>query len=515
MAGYDGRGIERALGRTWLSGFTSWTWPQYQWNWHHKVTSRYLDALAMGQIRKLMVFMPPRHGKSELASRRLPAYYLGRFPDREIILTSYAADLASRMNRDVQRIIDSPRYAQLFPETRLAGGRSATRWKRTSAKRTDSLFEIVGRKGGLRSSGVRGGITGMGFRLGIIDDPYKNAEEALSSTIRNKVEEEYRSSFLTRQAPDASILLMGTRWHHDDLFGVISREQPGEWEILSLPAISGDVPKHPADEREHASQALWPGRFDLDWLAAMRKSVGSLWWSAMYDQEPTPEGGNLFRRQWFGRYRDGGDYWLVAGRHGPVHKADCMVFASVDPSASEKQSADYTAIVVGALTALGDVLILHVDRERLTPDKIPHRMAHVARQWDPQFYTFEDNGFQIAVVQAARRLPGMPPIREVGPQGKGKVVRATPAIVKSEAGQVFVPEPGPDWLEDFFDELERFRGEDETNDQVDAFAYLINQCPRMIGDRSDKNAQDVAERVSATARESQAGRRGLWGRIGR
>lgn len=510
MSGFSQQALHRAAARKDMEAFVAWTWPQYQWSWHHRVLCRYLEALVTGEIPRLMVFMPPRHGKSELASRRLPAYFLGREPDKEVILLAATAELASKMNRDCQRIIDSADYAKLFPGTRLAGGRSATRFASARAKRTDSLFEIVGRRGGMRSAGARGGIVGMGFSLGIIDDPYKNAEEALSLTIRDKVEEEYRSAFLTRQAPGAGILLMGTRWHHDDLFGKVSREQPGEWEILSFPAVSKGL-RHPADERDGEGIALWEERFNIPWLEKMKKGVGSLWWSALYDQDPIPEGGMLFRRGSFGRYRDSGDYWLLQDRDG-VHKSYCQVMASVDPAASEKTAADYTAIVVGALTPSNDLLILDVIKEHLTPDKIPKKMLEVARKYDPQFFTFEANGFQVAVVQGARKLDGMPPIREVQPNGKGKVVRATSAMIKVDAGQVFVPEPAPDWLEPWFDVLERFRGEDEENDVVDAFADLVRQCPRVIGERSDRDAREVAERVAATAREAQAPRRGLWGR---
>lgn len=507
-SGLDGLRLHRA--RTEMERFVSWTKADYVWGWHQRVLCKYLDRLTRRAIRKLMVLMPPRHGKSELVSRRLPAHFLGLEPDSPVILVSYAADLASRMNRDCQRVMDDPSYARLYPETRLAP-RGASVRQGQRAVRTDSLFEVVGRGGSLRTAGFRGGITGMGFRLGIIDDAYKNAEEAMSVTIRDKVYEEYRSSFLTRQAPDASILLTGTPWHHDDLYGTLQREEPGEWEVLRFPAISQDD-RHVEDERIGPGEALWPDRFDLPWLERMQRSLGSLWWSALYQCEPTPEGGNLFRRSWFGRYRSEGEFWLIAGR-GPAHKPDCTVFAAVDPAASEKQSADYTAIVVGAMTRTNDLLILDVIRERMTPDRIPKRMQEVARQWDPQFFVFEDNGFQVAVSRQARKLEGMPPIREVRPHGKGKVVRATPAIVKAEAGQVFVPEPAPEWLGPFFDELERFRGEDETNDQVDAFADLVNQSRRLGITGPETEADEIERRVlPRPERDGAAQRRGLWGR---
>lgn len=518
MDGSTHPAIARELGRKRMADFVRWTMPGQVEGWHLRTLDRYLDRLVAGDIRRLMVFMPPRHGKSERVSRRLPAYFLGRNPDSEVMQISYAAELAASMNRDVQRIMDSPRYAQLFPAARLpgrGGGRSATRLDGFRPKRTDSLFELAGRKGRLRSAGMLGGLTGMGFSLGIIDDPYKNAEEALSATIRQKVEEEYRSSFLTRQAPDARILLTLTRWHHDDLAGVLTREDPDGWEVLSFPAVSKEA-RGPADERDGPGQALWPERFPVPWLADMRKAVGSFWWSALYDQEPIPEGGNLFNRHWFGQYRDGGDYWHVAGRDG-VHKSDCTVFIAIDPAASEKEAADCTAMAVVSLTPLNDLLVLEVINERLTPDRIPKRIREVCRQWDPAFLVCEDTGFQVAVIQAARQLGDLPPLREVGHHGKGKVVRATPAIIKAEAGQVFVPHhtgPGdaPPWLMPFFDQLERFRGEDEANDMVDAFAYAVRQCPRLVAERSSPDADAVAERLSLRDRDSRAEGRGLWGR---
>jgi len=511
--------LTRYRDRTEMERFVRWTWAQaqpYKWGWHNRALCRYLDAMVAGKIRKLMVFMPPRHGKSELVSRRLPAYWMGRHPDDEVIAVSHTAKLADQMSRDVQRIIDHPRYAYLFPDTRLyaGGGRSATR-NAMRAVRTQSYFEVVGRRGRYRSAGVGGAIVGMGFRLGVIDDPYKDAEEATSEVIREKVEEWYRSVFATRQAPDAAQLLMLHRWHHDDLAGVLLREDPDGWEVLSFPAVSGEE-RHPADKRTGPGQALWPEQFDLAFLDAMRKSVGSLWWEALYQQRPLPEGGLLFRRGWFGHYRDGGDYWHVAGR-GPIHKSDCTVLATVDPAASEKETADCTAIPVGVLTPLGDLLILEVVNKRLGVHEIPREMLAVALRHGVEFFGVEDTGFQVAVINEARKVPGMPPIRELSPNGKGKVVRATPAIIKAEAGQVFVPahtgpRDAPDWLMPFFDQLERFRGEDEPNDMVDGFAWLVRQCPRLVGEKSTPDQDAVMERLALKDREEHARSRNLWGR---
>src|SRR5271166_2629666 len=141
-----------------LAVFTLRTKPDFQMARHHQLVCHYLEMLVTGKIRRLMILMPPRHGKSELVSRRLPAYFLGRFPDCHVIACSYGADLAERMSRDCQRIIDSPAFGGIFPGVGL---------------RRD-LFEIVDRRGSYRAAGIGGGITGMGFDLGIIDDPFKN-----------------------------------------------------------------------------------------------------------------------------------------------------------------------------------------------------------------------------------------------------------------------------------------------------------------------------------------------------
>ena len=157
-----------------LLAFTCYTMPEYEINWHHHIMCQYLDDFANGKINRLMVFMPPRHGKSELVSRRLPAFLLGRDPNLQIITASYSDSLASLMNRDVQRIIETPAYAHLFPDTKL--GAIADRGVR--AIRSSSMFEVIGKKGRYKSAGIGTGITGMGADIAIIDDPVKDQSES-------------------------------------------------------------------------------------------------------------------------------------------------------------------------------------------------------------------------------------------------------------------------------------------------------------------------------------------------
>ncbi|HEX7765790.1 MAG TPA: terminase family protein, partial [Nitrospira sp.] len=371
--------------RTELLSFTTWTKPDFQVGRHHKIMCRWLDRLAAGVVKRLMIFAPPRHTKSELVSRRLPAFYLGKNPKEEVVLATYGADLANRMNRDVQRIIDDPKYRQVFPGIRLPvpGERTRGRWGGNKPKRTDSYFELVGRKGCLRSAGVGGGITGMGFHLGIIDDPLKNFEEAYSPVIRDKLDEWYASTFWTRQAKDAKILVTMTRWHHDDIAGrLIDRmhedQDADQWVVIRLPAVADDN-LWSEDDRE-IGEVLWPERFDERFMQQAKGALGSVLFTGLYQQTPLQEGGNYFKSFWFDQsFRDAGEFWDVDKR-GPVGKLQCPVFMTVDPAANEKRAADYTAIGVFAQTPWNDLLVLDMIRERLPLEGIAKKMLEVSQK---------------------------------------------------------------------------------------------------------------------------------------
>jgi predicted phage terminase large subunit-like protein len=284
-----------------ILGFTQYTMPEYDTNWHHRTLCERLDALVRGDITRLMVFMPPRHGKSELVSRRFPAYILGHDPNAHIIACSYGADLASRMNRDVQRIIDAPEYGQVFPKTRLYGSNVRT-IARGSWLRNSDIFEVVEYQGVYRSAGVGGGITGMGFTYGIIDDPIKNREEADSETIREKIWEWFTSTFYTRQHRDARILITLTRWHEDDLGGRLlelaaNDPKADQWSVLRLPAVA-DEDQPTDDDPRTMGDPLWPDRFGLDMLGKIQ-ATDHRQWEALYQQRPRALAGDYFKRAWF------------------------------------------------------------------------------------------------------------------------------------------------------------------------------------------------------------------------
>lgn len=292
--------LRRRQARRGLLAFTQYTFGDYEVNWHHELVCSYLDRFVAGEILRLMIFQPPRTGKSELVSRRLPAYILGRNPDAAIIAASYSADLARRMNRDVQRIMDSPEYLALYPETRLFGENVRTvaggAWLRNS-----DMFEVVGRAGVYRSTGIGGGITGTGMHYGIVDDPVKNRQEANSETVRESIWSWYTSTFRTRLAPGGGILLTVTRWHEDDLAGRLLKlaetdAKADQWVVVSLPAIA-EEPVATYDRRR-PGEALWPERFGLDDMERTRVSLGSFDWNALYQQRPRPLEGGIIKQQW-------------------------------------------------------------------------------------------------------------------------------------------------------------------------------------------------------------------------
>lgn len=295
--------IER--GRTGLQGFTAFTKKDYDFAWFHKLVCEYLDKLERGEIKKLMIFLPPQHGKSELSSRRFPAYALGKDPRRKIGLASYSADLSNSFNRDVQNIIDDDEYRKLFPNVYLNGKGIAG-----AELRNVNFFETVGYKGFLKTVGVRGSLTGTPLDFGIIDDPFKDRAEANSATIRDKVWQWYQDVFLTRLHNDSRQLLLFTRWHEDDIAGRIlnpkskyyNEEEAKEWTVLALPALKeATKPIRQAEDiadPRAIDEALWEKRHSGKRLRRIKVTNPS-GFNSLYQQRPTAQEGNKIKRDWF------------------------------------------------------------------------------------------------------------------------------------------------------------------------------------------------------------------------
>jgi predicted phage terminase large subunit-like protein len=254
---------------------------------HLDLINEALMRIARGDLLRLMVNLPPRHGKSELISRYFPAWYLGTFPDRRVILCSYEADFAAQWGRRARDVLEE--FGLLF--------RDRVRVDQTSS--AADRWDFKGHQGGMITAGVRGPITGKGADVLIIDDPVKNAEEAASPTYREAAWEWYKSTAYTRLEPGGAIILIQTRWHEEDLSGKLLEEMHQEggeqWEIINLPALAeaGDpLGRQPGE-------ALWPVRFPQEVLERKKIAVGSYFWAALYQGKPAPPGGNLFKREWF------------------------------------------------------------------------------------------------------------------------------------------------------------------------------------------------------------------------
>lgn len=284
--------------------FIEYTMPKYKFNWHHDAMIERLDKLVHQKNQRIIIEMPPRHGKSELVSRRFPAYFLGRHPDKEVIACSYSAALATTFNRDVQRILESEEYHEVFPDTLIPNTVfSREHPDNAKYKKTTSLFEIIGHSGQLLSAGVGGSITGQGADLLVIDDPFKNEEEAMSEVIREGVFGWYNSTAYTRLEGGANVVICMTRWHLQDLCGKLISEMEfgGEtWEVISFPAIA--TAKRCEIDPRKKGEPLWPGKYDIERLETIKRQVGARVWSALYQQSPIIEGGNIVKADDFQYY---------------------------------------------------------------------------------------------------------------------------------------------------------------------------------------------------------------------
>lgn len=291
----------RRQARRHLLHFTNYTYPRYQAELAHRLLADALNDVVTGDCKRLMVFAPPQHGKSELVSVRLPAYWLGKRPDDPIILTSYAASLAHSKSRQAREVVESLAFAALFPDVRT-----------NPASRAVDNWTLDGHRGELVAAGVGGPITGHGALLGIIDDPFENYAQAESATIRESTWQWYRSTFRTRVWEDGAIILVMTRWHEDDLAGRLLKANPNEWRVIRLPAIAESQEERDANNQRigqstglpdpigrAVGEALCPKRFSELALQAIKVDVGSYVWYAQYSGSPRPPAGNRFQRSWF------------------------------------------------------------------------------------------------------------------------------------------------------------------------------------------------------------------------
>jgi len=423
--------------------------------------------VADGKIKRLIIEEPPRHGKSELVSRRLPAYILGKNPNAKIIATSYAHSLAASMNRDVQRIMDSSTYQAIFPKTRLSGKNVKTS-SRSSWLRNSEEFEVVDAEGSYKCAGVCGGITGKGFDFGFIDDPYKDEKEASSPVVQQAVWEWYTSTFFTRQEKDAAIVITLTRWNMKDLVSLIlqqEREQgtDSEWTILRLPAIAEGV-LHPDDPRQEG-EALWSEKYDIAKLLQMKRTMPISQWSAMYQQEPVPKTGRIFNLA-----------WIKQEHKVNVLPAQLKTLWYWDNAGTEDGGARTCGALVGKADGLYYIIkIIKGQWSAATRESVKLHNANMAREkYGTQvvYCEQEPGSGGLEQFEATQRfLDGFAVYKDKVTGDKAE--RAKPFASQLEVGNVrFLDDPDDRWLNSFLDELYMFPN-GRFKDQVDAVSGAI------------------------------------------
>jgi hypothetical protein len=355
--------LARRRARASLLEFTRYTKPDFNPGTHHGTIASALERVERGECRRLMIFAPPRHTKSELASRRFPAWYLGRHPNRQLITSTYASEFAQDFGRDVREIVQDDTYRRLFDMSLAADSTSRGRWH------TD-------RGGVYFAVGVGGPITGRGAHLALIDDPVKNRQDAESETIRESVWHWYTSTLRTRLMPGGAIVLICTRWHEDDLAGRLLEAQKhgGEqWEVVSLPAI-----RHEDGE----DKALWPEWYPIEELHQIKGAIGPRDWLSLYQQTPTVESGTYFKREWMQRYTD-----------LPEHMT---VYMSGDFAVTDG-GGDFTEIGVWGVDTAGRVFMLDWWHGQTSADVWVKAMVSLAEQWKPIWFIGETGPIRRAV----------------------------------------------------------------------------------------------------------------------
>jgi predicted phage terminase large subunit-like protein len=468
----------QSRGRESFRGFIQYTDPNYEMNWHHAILCDKLEEFAQGKIKRLIVEVPPRRGKSELCSRKLPAYILGKNPNAEVIAASYAMDLASRMNRDVQRVIETPRYQALFPKTQIYG-RGVQYDSAIMPIRNNEMFEVVNQRGVYKAAGVGTGITGMGFHYGIIDDPVKSMAEALSKTYRQSVWEWYTSTFLTREMGDACILLILTRWHEDDLAGRLLKlaendPEADQWERVKFPEVKENN-DNPDDPRE-IGEVLWPGRYNAAKVRKVKASVGSIVWNALYQQRPSLLSGNILQRHWWKRYHN------LPNRPFEDRVITC------DPTMTDKEGSDFCVFQLWGRIGPDKYLIDQVRAQMDYPTSKRELKNFIAKHGQCTIRVENKANGPALVSELSSTIPGIIEFNPHGSKQARALSYANSASAQLEGGNIWIPhESVAPWTKDFVDECAEFP-KGPNDDQVDCFTMAIIHWIERGFDKFDESA---------------------------
>jgi|TARA_R110000803_G_scaffold87023_1_gene153609 predicted phage terminase large subunit-like protein len=421
---------------------------------HHRALAKVLEKVEKGHIPRLIVSMPPRHGKSELVSRRFVPWIQGRDPYRNVIFATYNEDFAKDFGADVRNIMTLPQYKHVFPSFGLRkGGASKSRIQTTSG----GMSVFVGRGGS---------ITGRGGDFVILDDPIKDSMEANSPTLREQLWQWFTQVLMTRlMTASASIVIVQTRWHEDDLIGRLtdptnphySPEEAAKWKIINLPALAED--EDPLGRKK--GELLWPERFDMEFMEAQRR-LDPRGFSALYQGRPTAEDGDLFRRENI-KYFNRKDL-----------PEDMRIYAASDHAVGvDRTRNDATCLLIVGVDRNDDIFLLDCWWEKRTTDKVVDAMLELMSKWKPLIWWAEKGHISKAIGPFLRKRMAEEKvycrIEEVTPVAN-KVQRAQSILGRMAMNKVLFPRQSV-WTQKATDEILKFPN-GRNDDFVDTLAWI-------------------------------------------
>jgi predicted phage terminase large subunit-like protein len=428
-----------------LISFTEYTFPSYAPAAPHRQIAEQLQRVERGEVDRLMLCVPPRHGKSELASRRFPAWYLGRHPDKQFISASASVTLAEDFGRDVRNLIASPEYAEVF-ETRLSEDSQAKgRWM------TDS-------GGSYFATGVGGALMGRGAHIALIDDPFGSMADARSEPQRKALHDWYTGTLYNRLEKNGAIVVIAHRMHQDDLSGRLLAQQAAggdKWEVVELKAVLPD------------GRALWPEKFDAAALARVKANTTAKDWSALYQQEPTPDSGSYFRDEWLFPY---------VGDPPPFMN----VYGASD-FAVTSEGGDWTVHVVIGIDPNGHMYLLDLWRQQTSSKIWIEAYCDLVVKHKPMWWAFEIGqivaGLEPFIKQRSIERQAYASTEKFPTKGD-KAIRSQSIRGRMELQGLYVPAAAK-WLPDLRAELTAFP-ESKHDDQVDALGLVGQLMDRYV-----------------------------------
>jgi len=458
-----------------FASFLKYSIPKYQLKWFHRVIAEHCQMLYEGKIKNLMVFIPPQFGKSEIVSRNFPAWAFGRNPNLKIVGCSYSSVLSDGFSTSIQRTIESEKYQSIFPHTMLNGmNHNHIR----GYKRNEDYFDIIGHHGFYKSVGVGGSLTGTPADIAIIDDPIKDAMEAYSQKVRESIWNWYTSVLMTRLHNESKQLFIMTRWHEDDLAGRILAHESQYWTVLKIPAIRETLDDGNDFDPREIGESLWPERHSLERLLMAKKRHPTVF-TALYQQSPTIEGGNIIREAWL-RYISAEDFRNK--RQGK--ELEYPVHFFIDTAFTEKTSNDPTGII-GVCCIDNNLYISCAEKVNMKfPDLVRHIPEYVRMNGYNRYSSvrIEPKANGLSVTDQLEELTDLNVVSTPTPK-EGKETRLNAASPFVESGRVYLVKGI--WNKEFTTEVCGFPAMPH-DEFVDLLCYAINYCHDDAVDMTDE-----------------------------